>query len=48
MYRAFDRKIKDFDESLGCTITITEMIERIDGQDDSKEIVPFYDGEMED
>lgn len=42
MYRAYDRKIKDFDESLGHSETITEMIERIDRQYDSSEIVPFF------
>lgn len=45
MYKAFDRKIKDFDESLGCTNTISEMNERIDGQEDSSEIVSFFIGD---
>ena len=42
MWKAYDRKIKDFDESLGYTETITEIKERIDKLEDSSEIVPFY------
>lgn len=42
MYKAYNRKLRDFEESLGHTETITEIIERIDKEEDSSEIVPFY------
>ena len=42
MYKAYNRKLRDFEESLGHTKTISEMIERIDNMPDSIEIVPFY------
>ena len=42
MLEAMTRKIRDFEESLGHTKTISEIIERIDKLEDSSEIVPFY------
>lgn len=45
MYKAYDRKIKDFDESFGITNTIVEMCHRIESRPDTNEVVPFYIGD---
>lgn len=42
MWKAYNRKIKDFEESLGHTETITEINERINKLDNSNDIVPFF------